>query len=307
MAMWLEDDLMATTQDWIIAYWHHPPYSRGSHDSDVEGQLIDMRANLLPILEAGGVDLVLSGHSRSYERSVLLDGHYGFSSTLDPDTMVLDHGDGDPAGDGPYTKLAVGPASHLGAVYAVAGSSGQLNSVVQHPVMVTWLEELGSLVLEVNGPQFEARFLDSTGAVLDHFAIHKPVPGAPACSDGVDNDGDGKIDFDLATFASPGDENTPPAGVGDPVCLSPSFARENSQCQDGIHNDGDGKMDYDAGLSVWGVADPAGPDPQCVNKPWRNQEGSSSSTGWKCGLGYELVFLLPLLLWLQGRRGRRRA
>ena len=36
-----------------------------------------MRQNALPILEADGVDLVLTGHSHSYERSFLLDGHYG--------------------------------------------------------------------------------------------------------------------------------------------------------------------------------------------------------------------------------------
>ena len=34
MLTWLALDLAATTQNWIIAYWHHPPYSKGSHDSD---------------------------------------------------------------------------------------------------------------------------------------------------------------------------------------------------------------------------------------------------------------------------------
>jgi len=86
MMSWLEEDLTATTQEWIIAFWHHPPYTKGSHDSDTELQLIQMRENALPILEASGVDLVLSGHSHSYERSFLLDGHYGDSTTL---TVVL--------------------------------------------------------------------------------------------------------------------------------------------------------------------------------------------------------------------------
>ena len=44
----------------------------------------EMRQNALPILEAYGVDLVLTGHSHSYERSFLIDGHYGASSTLRP-------------------------------------------------------------------------------------------------------------------------------------------------------------------------------------------------------------------------------
>ena len=29
MLTWLTSDLAATTQPWIIAYWHHPPYSKG--------------------------------------------------------------------------------------------------------------------------------------------------------------------------------------------------------------------------------------------------------------------------------------
>ena len=36
MFAWLESDLMATTQNWIIAYFHHPPYTKASHDSDSE-------------------------------------------------------------------------------------------------------------------------------------------------------------------------------------------------------------------------------------------------------------------------------
>lgn len=53
-----------------------------------------MRENALPILEAGGVDLVLNGHSHSYERSFLIDGHYGFSSSWDPQLHLVDGGDG---------------------------------------------------------------------------------------------------------------------------------------------------------------------------------------------------------------------
>ena len=74
MCNWLRADLAATEQDWIIAYWHHPPYSKGSHDSDTESGLIDMRQNAVPILEEYGVDLVLSGHSHDYERSILSPG-----------------------------------------------------------------------------------------------------------------------------------------------------------------------------------------------------------------------------------------
>jgi len=176
MLTWLADDLQATDQRWVVAFWHHPPYSKGSHDSDTESQLVQMRTNVLPILEAHGVDLVLTGHSHSYERSVLLDGHYGLSTTLAAG-MIVDPGDGDPAGDGAYAKEGAGALPHGGAVYAVAGSSGQASGGrLDHPVMQVSLNALGSLVLDVDGEVLDARFLDSSGLVRDRFSIVKTVP-----------------------------------------------------------------------------------------------------------------------------------
>jgi fibronectin type 3 domain-containing protein len=186
MMTWLDQDLLAVTQDWIIAFWHHPPYSKGSHDSDTEPSPMEMRQNALPILEAGGVDVVLSGHSHSYERSFLLDGHYGTSGTLNAPTMILDNGDGRPSGDGAYTKASAGPAAHEGAVYAVAGSSGKLSpGSLDHPAMFVSLSSLGSLVLDVNGERLDAKFLDTAGVALDEFTIVKNPGIAPAVPSGL--------------------------------------------------------------------------------------------------------------------------
>ena len=41
MYQWLLNDLQLNTAKWIIAYWHHPPYSKGTHNSDVEIELIE--------------------------------------------------------------------------------------------------------------------------------------------------------------------------------------------------------------------------------------------------------------------------
>ena len=49
------------------------------------------------------MDLVLTGHSHSYERSFLIDGHYGTSSTFTA-SMKIDGGDGRIDGDGEYQK-----------------------------------------------------------------------------------------------------------------------------------------------------------------------------------------------------------
>jgi hypothetical protein len=173
MLTWLQNDLQATTRDWIVAFWHHPPYSKGSHDSDTETELKDMRQNVLPILEARGVDLVLGGHSHSYERSFLIDSHYGLSSTFGP-SNVEDGGDGRPSGNGAYEKPVLGPLPHAGTVYTVAGSSGQASGgPLDHPAMLVNWNVLGSLVLDVNGNRLDATFLDDLGGIRDTFTIVK--------------------------------------------------------------------------------------------------------------------------------------
>jgi hypothetical protein len=179
MLTWLKNDLAATTQPWVIAYWHHSPYSKGLHDFNSEIRLREMRQNVLPILEEAGVDLVLSGHSASYERLFLIDGHYGAPGTFDAATMLVNGGDGRIDGDGAYQKSVVEPAP--GTVYAVAGSSGRPSvGSLNHPVMYISLKVLGSMVLDVDGPVLEVTFLDDTGQVRDHFRMVKTTSTAKA-------------------------------------------------------------------------------------------------------------------------------
>jgi hypothetical protein len=173
MAAWLRADLDSTTNTWLIAFWHHPPYSKGSHDSDSDSVMTQMRQNFLPILESYGVDLVLSGHSHSYERSFLLDGHYGVSTTLANGMILNSTGGRATNASGPYTKWTA-DQSHQGAVYVVAGSSGQISGgALNHPAMFISLNRLGSLVLDVDGNKLNAKFLRETGAVDDEFTIVK--------------------------------------------------------------------------------------------------------------------------------------
>jgi hypothetical protein len=135
----------------------------------------DMRTNALPVLESQGVDLVLTGHSHAYERSFLLDGHYGPSTTLVP-SMILNAGDGREGGAGAYLKPSLVAAPHQGAVYTVSGSSSRLDGgTFDHPAKFVSIYSLGSLVLDVNGDRLDARFLDQTGTVRDSFTIRKGV------------------------------------------------------------------------------------------------------------------------------------
>lgn len=179
MLTWLREDLAANTKDWLIAYWHHPPYSKGSHNSDdpfgFDFQLVEMRTNALPILESYGVDLVLAGHSHCYERSFLLDGHYGYSTSL-TGAMIKDAGSGREGDSGPYQKATSGPAPRPGAVYIVAGSSGQIGGgTLNHPAMYLSLNQLGSLVLDISGNTLEAKFVSETGVVADYFTLIKDL------------------------------------------------------------------------------------------------------------------------------------
>lgn len=183
MLNWLEADLAANTNEWTIAFWHSPPYSKGTHDSDNlwdnGGNMTQMRQYVNPILENHGVDLVLNGHSHNYERSYLLRGHYGFSWELAP-SMILDEGNGRTNDTGAYLKPDSGPNANQGTVYIVAGSSGwAFFGPGVHPAMYVDIVNLGSLVIDVDGSRMDVRFLRETGAIDDQFTMIKGAPPEP--------------------------------------------------------------------------------------------------------------------------------
>ena len=113
---------------------------------------------------------------------MLIDGHYGLSSSFGPEHTV-DGGDGDPAGNGPYVKASRNLAPHQGTVYSVVGSSSKNGAVSQHPVMNVWISFEGSLLVDVAGNQLDAYWIAKDGSVDDQFRIIKGpdrVPGLPA-------------------------------------------------------------------------------------------------------------------------------
>lgn len=179
MMTWLQNDLNANDYPWLVALFHHAPYSKGNHDSDIETEMTQMRANALPILESHGVDLVLGAHSNSYERSFFINGHYGTSDTLLP-SMIINGGDGrrgSQGGNGVYRKNV--HAVNAGAVYVVIGSSGQVvPGPLNYPAMYTGLARLGSFEFEVFNNMLDGYFIQSDGTVGDFFEIAKTnLPG----------------------------------------------------------------------------------------------------------------------------------
>jgi len=75
------------------------------------------------------------------------------------------------------------------------------------------------------------------GPIFDRSELSLPSVSCPQCSDGIDNDGDGKIDF-----------------PSDAQCRAASGV-ESPECSDGIDNDNDGNIDFPADAECWGPLD----------------------------------------------------
>ncbi len=197
MKDWLTADLQATKLDWTLVIFHHPPYSKSSHDSDtaavaryrgIDDPMIDMREEFTQVFEDHGVDMVFSGHSHAYERSYYLHGHRGDSQTFDLRQHAEVAADGKPvsgrAGD-PYQQISTGSGVDDKVVYTVAGSSGKVSTgsgKLDHPAHIVQpsdpqgrrgLAELGSVLLEASKERLVALFIDDKGQVLDRVEIHR--------------------------------------------------------------------------------------------------------------------------------------
>ena len=88
--------------------------------------------------------------------------------------MILDNGSGNPDTGNTYHKQTIGAGPNEGTVYMVAGSSGKISGgLLNHPVMYTSQNVLGSVVLDVLGNELSARFIRTDGSASDLFAIRK--------------------------------------------------------------------------------------------------------------------------------------
>lgn len=127
MLDWLRQDLEKTDRRWKIAYFHRPPYSSGRHGSSLE-----VREAFSPIFEEYGVQLVLTGHDHTYERSVEIDG----------------------------------------VVYVVTGGGGQwLYRVGESDFTVVSKRDHNFSVIEASPSQLTLRAINIQGEVIDEFTL----------------------------------------------------------------------------------------------------------------------------------------
>jgi acid phosphatase type 7 len=174
--VWLKKDLALNTLPWVVVYFHHPPYTKGSHDSDLEGELVRIRENLVKVLERYKVDLVLGGHSHNYERSFFMHNHFGNEASFDKNKHALSSSSGRYDGSAnscPYIK------SDKGTVYVVAGTAGWVGGTsVGYPhnaMAYSNSTKAGALVLDVEDNRLDVSYVAETGEVLDKFTMMKAV------------------------------------------------------------------------------------------------------------------------------------
>ena len=186
MITWLRADLAAIDKaktKWLIAMFHHCVYSKGSHDSDVEVWSVEMRGAALPVLEAAGLDLLINGHSHNYERSYLINGHYGKSSTLTSANIIQNSLGGGVLGGAAYTKPA-GLTANNGEVVVTTGASQSVDLVtdgMMHPAMVRFpatnlnglISDMGTLMIDVSLTQLNATYVLNNATAADSFTILK--------------------------------------------------------------------------------------------------------------------------------------
>lgn len=175
---WVKEDLkLNKNKGWVIAFWHYPPYSMGTHNSDTDGIMTKIRENFIRILEREGVDLVVCGHSHVYERSRLMKGHYGLEGSFDPKKHNLSNASGYDDGSSKsaaYLKKKTGAA---GTVYVVSGSAsyvGKPEASWPHDAMYySNATDAGAAIIEVEGKRLDFKWICGDGLIRDQFTIKK--------------------------------------------------------------------------------------------------------------------------------------
>jgi len=142
---WVEKELKDTTDQWKIAFFHHPLYS----SADRHGSTLDLQKTLAPLFIRYNVSLVLSGHDHSYERIKPQDG---------------------------IAYFVVGSAGKLRKGDLQKGSPLTAKG---------FDTDLAFLALEINGDKLTFQAISRTGKVVDSGEITRRMETGKLSSDAV--------------------------------------------------------------------------------------------------------------------------
>jgi hypothetical protein len=126
-ATWLHNQLAASTSVWNVVYLHHPPYTSGSVTSN---------ATLQWPYASWGADVVMSGHSHTYER-IFRDGIVYFVNGLGGDSIQS------------FSS-------------AISGSQVRYN------------KDFGAMLVDADTSQMKFQFINRAGTSIDSYTLIKP-------------------------------------------------------------------------------------------------------------------------------------
>jgi 3-phytase len=190
-------------------------------------------------------------------------------------------------GSAPSLLDATGPQGHLtadveglGVYHGLGGSGFLLASSQGSSDYVVYERASGGYVgrFRIGAGNGIDGASDTDGIEVTSVSLGAGFPnGLFVAQDGLNTDPAANQNFKLVPWESIAQAFDPPLDV-------PTGWNPRPQCGNWIDDDGDGLVDWDGGGA-------GGPDPQCVERPWRDRE-----TGRSCGLGFELSLPLAGLL-----------
>jgi hypothetical protein len=172
---WLVNDLQQASNnpniEWKFISVHAPPYSTATRAAG--GSCVGLRADIGPLIDQYGVDVVFTAHEHNFERTHLIKN----------DSKVMDV---------PNSSVLMSPQ---GAIYYVSGGAGAgLNDCDGNGWFSAVHQNLRHFLrVQVNGKTLNIKAIQSTGALLDEITIQHHKLG--------DFDMNGKVDMkDLSVF-----------------------------------------------------------------------------------------------------------
>lgn len=149
VAPWLADVLADAKTTWKFVYFHHAVFTNASHAPNAA--VLD---HLVPVFEAGGVDVTFAGHNHLYER-----------------THAIREG------------KTVAPGE--GVVYITTGAGGMSlyneNEETPAPWIATYYDDKYSFTLiDIDGPRLSLRQINDDNDIIDEWVYDKSAVPASA-------------------------------------------------------------------------------------------------------------------------------